>query len=429
MGSSRNGSALEPSVSALIVTYNSERFIHQCLQALLESTYPVSQVVVVDNASADNSVHIVESNFPSVQVIRSPRNLGFAGACNLGLAQTHGQIIALVNPDVQVHPTWLGELVEAIGRDPLVAIAGGKLLFPDGQTIQHAGACVRYPLALSDHYGYRQTDDGRWDKLRNVEYVTGAALAIRREALGRLGGFDERFYPAYYEDTDLCWRARKAGFRVLYVPSAVGIHHESTSPGRQNYARYYYFHVNRLRFVLAHYSRDQLLLDFFPAEHAYLETISPEIETRAIARSYTEILESLQARVSREADAEVAEVKDVTADGSLLEEMERLQRHGGRRCHERSLAASAAGVISEMSEIREIPEPVFESRLPLLGPMIASFRSAWNWVSTKWYVRQILKEQNEVNAKLAGCLNDLAHQLIDLQKRVDEMELGKGNRE
>ncbi len=294
-----NTSPCSVAASAIVVSYNSERFIRQCLDAVLASDYPVSEVVVVDNASQDETCSVVES-ICDARLIRNAENLGFAGGCNVGLSHVTGQVVAFVNPDVIVQPSWIGQMAKVMAEEPSVAIAGGKLLYPDQRTIQHAGGFLHYPLALADHYGYGQPDDGKWDQQRDVEYVTGAAVAARREALEDLGGFDEEFFPAYFEETDLCWRARQAGQRVVYVPSAVGIHYESTTTGKDSYIYYYYYHLNRLRFVLKNYELDQALHDFFPAEIERLEIISPEEEKRALDEAYRDILNCTYAQRSQD---------------------------------------------------------------------------------------------------------------------------------
>lgn len=402
------------SVTALLIIDTRKAQIRPSLQALLNSSCPLSQILVVDNASADNTVHLVEANFPNVQIITSDRNLGFAGGVNLGLTQATGDLIAIVNPDVVVEPEWLSELVKAIGGEQSVGIVGGKLLFGDGRTIQHAGGILRYPLALADHYGYRELDVGRYDRQREVDYVTGAAVVVRREVLQELGGLDEGFYPAYFEETDLCWRIRKAGLKVLYVPTAVGIHYESTSTVRDSYIYYYYYHRNRLRFVLKHYTPDQFLNDFFPAEMERLSSVYPQEEKKALAAVY------------QEASREIPHGDDLLAlsDGAppVLEAIDQislrtseLSRTWGER---REVIASDLARLRESSHVLERP---FTSGMPVIGPVIARFRAAWNWVSTKWYVRQLLQQQNQINAEIVELNVRLVDYVAELQQKLAEL--------
>ncbi|MDP2728498.1 MAG: glycosyltransferase, partial [Dehalococcoidia bacterium] len=132
----------------------------------------------------------------------------------------------------------------------------------------------------------RQHDDGQWNELRDVDYVTGAAFATRRDVLDAIGAFDEGFHPAYFEDADLCFRARNAGYRVVYVPSAVIVHYESATTVRDSYAYYQAYHKGRLRFVLKHYSAAQIVEDFYPAEMAWLAEVQSSPERQALRQAY-----------------------------------------------------------------------------------------------------------------------------------------------
>ena len=219
-----------PSVTILILNWNSRQLLSRCLAALQASTYPDFHIVVADNGSSDDSVTYLGENYPELTVIDLGQNLGFARGNNAAFTRLEhkSEILVLLNNDVFVRPSWLEALVSPFA-DVAVGITGAKLLFPDETHIQHAGAELEYPLALSHHYFYRQEDHGQADQRQVVPYVTGASLAIRWSLAEQLGLFDERFSPYYYEESDLCARAAAAGFEVLYVPEAVAIHAESYS--------------------------------------------------------------------------------------------------------------------------------------------------------------------------------------------------------
>jgi len=271
--------------SVIVLSYNGRSFLGPCLSSLEASTYKDAEVLVVDNGSSDGSAEWVAQSFPRVRVIANQRNLGFAGGMNHGIAEAQGQFIAFLNQDTTVRPGWLEALVEGL-EDPGNGIAGSKIYYPDGCTLQHAGGIIRYPQALADHYGYRQIDEGQWDQPKDVDYVTGAAFATRRDVLKSIGNFDEGFGPAYFEDTDLCFRAREAGYRVLYVPQAVITHYESATTIRDSHGYYRAYHTARLRFILKHYSTAQISTDFFPAERAWLRSVQSEDERRALQHAY-----------------------------------------------------------------------------------------------------------------------------------------------
>ena len=256
--------------SVIVINWNGAAFLEACLQALLSQVMPEDQVIVVDNNSADFSVELIRSRFPRVNLICNARNLGYAGGANAGLRAARGDVLILLNPDVVVHAGWLVALKD-VCSDERVGVAGCKLLYPGGDVIQHAGGIINFPLATADHYGYRQRDEGQWDYVRDVDYVTGAALALHRDKLETVGFFDQGFYPAYYEEVDFCFRARKAGYVVRYVPHAVATHHEHAVVGEESDLYLRCFHRNRLRFVLKHRGSRYFLDKLVPAEGVWLQ--------------------------------------------------------------------------------------------------------------------------------------------------------------
>jgi len=271
--------------SVIVLSYNGRGYLGPCLSSLESSSHSEIEVLLVDNGSTDGSIQWVEATFPEIRVVANGQNLGFAGGMNRGIIEARGRFIAFLNQDTTVRPEWLENLVTAL-EDPAVGIAGSKIYYPDGVTLQHAGGIIRYPQALADHYGYRQRDQGQWDQVKDVDYVTGAAFATRRDVLESIGVFDEGFHPAYFEDTDLCFRARDAGYRVVYVPGAVLVHHESATTVRDSFGYYLAYHTARLRFILKHYSVLQITDDFYPAERAWLEGGQSLDERRALGLAY-----------------------------------------------------------------------------------------------------------------------------------------------
>jgi GT2 family glycosyltransferase len=181
-------------VSVIIPVWNGREYLPGCLDALLAQEYPDFEVIAVDNASVDGSAELIAEQYPQVRLIRSSRNLGFAGGCNAGLKVARGDVLVLLNQDTVVLPGWLLALVEAL-QQPEVGIVGCKILYPDGKTIQHAGGWIEWPLGLAHHYGHGELDQGQWDQLREVEYVTGAAMAFWGHVVKQIGGMDEGFWP------------------------------------------------------------------------------------------------------------------------------------------------------------------------------------------------------------------------------------------
>lgn len=281
--------------AAVIVTYRSGGVIGTCLRRLRASDVDV-EIMVVDNASGDDSADVA-ARHDAVTVIRNPENRGFAAAVVQGVAATRGDPIVLLNPDTEVEPDCMRRLAEALEAAD-VAIAGCKVLDTDGRTIQHAGGMIG-PNALTDHLGRGEVDRGQYDEVRDVPYVTGAALAIRRRAWEVLGGLDIGYWPAYFEECELCWRARAAGYRVIVEPRAVLRHHEaaSTRGEQESLPETFYraYHRNRLRFVLRNFPFTQLLGGFLPAELRWMLAGHHRGQGKALWHAYGSALRELPA--------------------------------------------------------------------------------------------------------------------------------------
>lgn len=246
-----------PFFSIVIVSLNGGGVIGRALDSLRDLDYEDYEVIVVDNGSTDNLAEVVLEDYPEARLIRSPVNLGFAGGNNLGLRQAQGDILVLLNDDTEVRPEWLKAWALAADENPKWGILGCKLLYPGGRTIQHAGGVVA-PNGNTTHLGYEEEDRGQFDETASCDYVTGAAMAIRREAFQRIGPLDEKYFPIYFEETDYCFQARRAGFDVLYVPGAVVIHHESRTQGRGSFRFMVRYTRCRMRFLVKCFSGREL---------------------------------------------------------------------------------------------------------------------------------------------------------------------------
>jgi GT2 family glycosyltransferase len=252
--------------TAIVINYNGAGYLDACLLALERATPRPFEVIVVDNASTDDSAQELHG-FPRVNLLAQPRNLGFAGGANVGLAAVETDYAVIFNPDVEIEPDFGAALVAAFEADARLGAAGPLLLYPDGKTVQHAGGVLDRSTLATRHLGYGSSDLEAWQQARAVDFVTGGALALRMAALRAVGGFDERFGPVYYEDVDLCWRLREAGWSVRFIPTLRALHHEGVTLQRS--ADYYhYLHANRLRFALKHLSPEQWRDEFVPSEIA-----------------------------------------------------------------------------------------------------------------------------------------------------------------
>jgi GT2 family glycosyltransferase len=379
-----------PPATVVVVNYNTVAELPGCLAALRALEYPGAvQVVVVDNASADGSADLVRAQFPDVALIASETNLGFAGGGNRGWAAARGEVLAVVNPDVRPRPAWLAALAGALRdhADEQAAIAGSKLLYGDGTTLQHAGGVFGFPLATTDHRGRGAPDTGAFEQAEAVPFVTGGALAITRAAYEALGGFDPGFHPVYFEDVDLCWRARAAGYTVWYAPMAVATHRESASLEREGEQYFEYFQRNRLRFVLKHYALPDLLWGFAPAEATRLRGTLPPLDRAASLALYAHpatlaaLLESLGLPGPDPAP-------DLTVD------------HGPMDPGPLARRVQLEVAVGEVMALWRLNEP------PAGTP-----RPAWRRVRDEWYVPAVRGHQIQFNAAVARAIRDLAAQV------------------
>jgi GT2 family glycosyltransferase len=212
-----------PSVSVVIVGYRSRRYLDRCLGALLAQAYPGGfDVVFVDNASDDDSLDHVRATFPVVDAVASGANLGYAAGNNLGAARARGEVLVFLNPDTEVAPGWLCELVRPLATDPTIGLTTSRIvLMDDPSTINACGNEVALAgIAWCRGAGRPATE---FAEDADVAAVSGCSFAIRAELFRWLGGFDERFF-MYLEDTDLSWRARVAGYRCRFAAGSVVAH-------------------------------------------------------------------------------------------------------------------------------------------------------------------------------------------------------------
>lgn len=257
-----------PGWTAVVVNYNGAGYIDACLRALQQTRVSPAEIVVVDNASSDNSLQELHA-FPRVHTIVQPVNRGFAGGANVGLAVVETELALLMNPDVEVDPDFGTALIDAFATDDRIGTAGSLLRYPDSGRIQHAGGVIERPLMTTSHLAYGGEIAGTPLSPADVDFVTGGAMGLRMSALTSVGGFDEAFSPVYYEDVDLCVRLRTAGWGVRFIPTMRAVHHEGVTLERGD-AYYLHLHRNRIRFGLKHLTGDEWRTRFVPAEYARL---------------------------------------------------------------------------------------------------------------------------------------------------------------
>ncbi len=388
-----------PPVTVIVLNWNGSAYLPDCLRALQALDYPDYRLLVVDNASTDGSVALLQREFGEVELLCNPDNRGFAAGNNSGLRSMKTEFAVLVNPDVVVPTGWLKALLQPMIADERIGIAGGKLRYPDG-SLQFAGGEIHPPQAFPSHAGLAERDAGQYDELRDVTYVVGAGMALRAAMLEQIGLLDEGYF-LYYEDADLCVRARRAGFRVVYVPQAAAVHLESSATDRRSDFYWRQMFTSRWRFLLKHETAATLLNETLPAEEAWVQSLAPQ-QRAAAAYAYYQTLRRLPdiwpARVRHGLDAPAAEQQETIERGLV-----RLRALAWQP------AKSNAEQLAGRATVEEQP---FRSRLWLIGGLIAWFRERWADVATRWYVRPMLAQQNEFNRQLVARLQE---QLARLQ--------------
>ncbi len=258
-------------LSIIIVTFDSLRHIDACLASLPPALEGLaSEVVVVDNASSDGTADAVRTRFPQVRVIDAGANRGFASGVNTGLASSSGRYVVWLNPDARIVEGRFTDVVEWLDAHPDTGIVGLRLVDEDGRVEPSDRGFPSYHSAIGHRYSvltrlwpsnpfsarYLRTGGDR-DGVRDADWVSGAALAHRREVAARLEGLDEQFF-MYCEDVDFCYRARQAGWLTRYVPLVTVRHEIGGSAGRVKPAMIRTRHESLWKYYRKHFARNPI---------------------------------------------------------------------------------------------------------------------------------------------------------------------------
>ncbi|RIK43707.1 MAG: hypothetical protein DCC58_09210, partial [Chloroflexi bacterium] len=245
-------------IAAVIVNHNVRDLVLGCLTSLgpARAAGDITSVVVVDSGSSDDSVAAIQAQFPEVTVVATA-NLGYGAAVNLGIAATVEPLVLALNPDTELHPDAVVRLRTAMCQHPYAGIAGPRLLYPDGaeQPSRRRFPTRLTPLFESTTLG-RAWPDNPWARrfylhdveahgVQYVDWVVGACLLLRRSAVDQCGGFDPEFF-LYSEEVELSYRFRKHGWRTLWVPDALVVHHEGASSSGDSLKRQRRFDYGRV---------------------------------------------------------------------------------------------------------------------------------------------------------------------------------------
>ena len=213
-----------PKVSVITVNWNNFNDSAECLESLRKTTYPNFEVIVVDNGSVGDDVSLLKQRFgDSIRLIVNDKNSGFAGGCNIGIKDAlagGADYVVLLNNDTVVAPDFLEGLVRVAQSDERVGIAGGKVFcYELPELIWFAGGIINYRTGRTPIRGSGEADKGQFDEIVRVDWISGCFMFISRDVLQAVGMLDERFFFGW-EDVDLCVRAARKGFKVLFVPES-----------------------------------------------------------------------------------------------------------------------------------------------------------------------------------------------------------------
>lgn len=219
-----------PEVSIIIPVYNAWEMNAKCIASIIENTKDIAyELVIADDCSTDTTKDIA-SYFPNIVHIRNEKNLGFLLNCNNAASYAKGKYIHFLNNDTEVKPGWLSSLVMLMNKDENIGMTGSKLIYPDGR-LQEAGGII-WNDASGWNFGHSQNpEQPEFNYVKEVDYISGASIMIRADLWTNIGGFDTDYSPAYCEDSDLAFRVREKGFKVMFQPLSEVIHYEGYSHG------------------------------------------------------------------------------------------------------------------------------------------------------------------------------------------------------
>ena len=237
-------------ISIIIPNYNGEKFLTDCLHSIQNQTFIDYEVIVVDNASTDQSVDLIRHKFPGVTILENHENRGYAGGANNGILSARGEYLLILNTDTILSPDCLSELYLAICERPEMGMYAPRILYPDAKL--NAAGSMASVSGSSWERGKGKVASGHFDTPCEVFGPYGAAALFCRKVLEKTGGFDEDFF-LFVEETDLSFRARLAGYRCWYVPSAIVTHYHGATAGRTSDTALYYLHRNTIWYVFKDY--------------------------------------------------------------------------------------------------------------------------------------------------------------------------------
>lgn len=248
-----------PLVSIVILNWNGKQLLKKCLHSVFRLNYPNYEVIVVDNASTDGSADFVGENYPKVRLVRNKKNLGCAGGNNSGMKIAKGKYICNLANDAKPYPNWLSELVKVAESDNRIGVCGSKQVFMHNPKIINSTGIVMSKDGVCRNRGWGELDKGQYEKIEELLSVPNVAVLYRKQMLKSIGLLDNDLF-IYYEDTDLGWRARLRGWKIVYVPKAKVQHVVDATFRKYPYIKAYLMHRNRLLVMVKNFSFTSILM-------------------------------------------------------------------------------------------------------------------------------------------------------------------------
>jgi hypothetical protein len=259
-----------PSVSIVIVNYNGMKFLKDCLDSVFGLDYPKEkiEVIVVDNGSKDGSLKFISKNYPKVKLLKNDTN-NYARANNLGIKKSHSEFVAILNNDTKVDKKWLIELVKRISKDKRIGGACSKVLLMNGR-IDSAGI-TEFPNFYWQNRGYNEEDKGQYDRAQEVYALCGVSMLFRKKCLEE-AGFEDEDFNIYVEEIDLAERCKKLGWKLVYCPKSVLLHHHGGTINENSETFTFLSERNRLYFVAKHFP--EKFADAISTSHLFYKDIA-----------------------------------------------------------------------------------------------------------------------------------------------------------
>ena len=233
-----------PLISIVILNWNGKEYLYPCIQSVKEQDYPNLEIILVDNASTDDSIETIQKYFKDLRVVVNSSNLGYGGGNNRGIREAKGRYIFVLNSDTEIEKECVAHLWRSIETAPDIGVTTPKILLHHQRERLDAAGLTIYPDGLSIGRGRLESHE-KYSLREEVFFGSGCASLFRKEMLEEIGLFDEDFF-AYAEDTDLGWRARLAGWKAFYVPEAIVYHHHSKKFGTYSPLKAFLVERNRI---------------------------------------------------------------------------------------------------------------------------------------------------------------------------------------